>query len=91
MRAEAQSIPVETTKTEAAKRPMTPDPKGSDSTHAKLRRLEARLRDLEVSLSIIKRDVARIDRANYRKVTQPSDFLPRRENAPAEADSAFFM
>lgn len=45
---------------------------GSDAIFAALRRLEQRVSGLEQTSSILKRDVARIDRKQYREVPTPA-------------------
>ena len=52
-------------------------PKGVDSIHARLRRLEARIVTLELKASIARRDVDRISKRQYR-ASEPSP----RQNSP---------
>lgn len=53
-----------------SKEPSNTGPKGLDTLYARLRRLEARVNNLEAGLSTARRDINRIDRANYRKASQ---------------------
>jgi len=64
-----EQIPTEEIPLETVSKPIVRTPakiNGRDQLWAVIRRIRVQLKDLETSISILKRDVARIDRAYYR-------------------------
>lgn len=62
-------------------RQTTAQDKGGSQLWAELRRLKARLGQIELVLSNTRRDVARIDRKNYRdKVEEPATEQPQEDH-----------
>lgn len=59
----------------------THSPKGLDSLHARLRRLEQKIDNIEAGLSTARRDINRIDRKQYREA--PSQTTPPVNPIPA--------
>ena len=59
----------------------THSPKGLDSLHARLRRLEQKIDNIEAGLSTARRDINRIDRKQYREA--PSMNIPPENPIPA--------
>jgi len=56
--------------------------KTPDSLYARLRRLEARVEQLELKASLLRRDVDRVDRRDYRNLKRPSVPIPPGETTP---------